>query len=236
MKANVTIFIGCLIITFLYSAEKPITKVQLFQMRSFRCIDGKADAIIVGKNAQFRQLGYHLNDTLTGKLSDCSSNIIYVKKQRPIQYPIHLSKVVYVTEPYLRKEAYRYEKDTYCNQYIYETMRTKERCPKLLASFEFYGNDALEETKKDLALCYREALSHFAENNVRNIAFLPIGLESDLPWKDVVRIAVNSVYDYRNKSPYHYECIWLCIMRMPGDYRYRKLYKYYKQLLNHYQK
>lgn len=244
---------GVFAITCVYGAQKnntTRTRVQLVKVPYLQYLDHKVDIVVAGKNQQSRLLGLPCDDISIGKVSTFADNTIYRPKKASVpagsvaglekknnnafQCKFKYSKVMYVTEPHLGQELFRQDKDTYESAYVYETMRTKLRKSVLSATFEFTHAHALEEAKKDLGLCYSTMLDHYAraDNKVAKIGFLPIGQGTGIPWRDTVKIAVDSIYNYIDKRPTDYNSIWLCVLVIGKNSYYEELYEYYKQLLH----
>ncbi len=255
MKVRLAILIVCWMSSFIHGMDKdnmPITKIKLIEVRSLDRLDYEVPVIVAGRNQQLWQQGFPLHDKLAGRLYYSQGNIICLPKQinyepfdysygknrnsNSVRHTMMLSRVILVAEPRLaQEECWDGEAKKYTNNYVYETVRAKLRAEKIFStSVDFRGVQALEEAKKDLAWCYQNALNSFARDNrsSRKIAFLPLGLRSGIPWKDVVKIAVDTIFAYVHKKPHDYDSIWLCIVhaRENGNPQPTDLYEYYKEL------
>lgn len=233
----------CLVSVFLDACHNEQTKIILAETNSPRWLDAKVDVIAVGKNGQLvpeNKARYPLNHIL-GTVNWYIKNDITIKNKENgnVQsIPIRQSTVMQVVEPLLTKELHWSEKENKdVEGYAYGVKKRWRRDPKeQVHFFEFFGNDALFEAKRDLALCYENLLkSVFCEMQLIRkksaIAILPLGIDTGIPWKTVIEIAVHSVCDYVEKNPDYYHSIYLCVIKTATDYDAHELYSYYEQLL-----
>jgi hypothetical protein len=94
----------------------------------------------------------------------------------------------------------------------------------------FYGNSAITEASKDLALCYDIALQKGVEEKRKTIAITTLSANVGFPREKAVPIAINRITQFIRNNPGTYERMELCVKK-------RSEFENYKQfLINYWQK
>ena len=151
---------------------------------------------------------------------------VYKKNQQigvTVENDLDCEKIRTITEPVLERELYwcvKEEKEI--NDCVYQPMRKPSKRMVLESrTFEYCGEKAIEEAKRDLMFCYHKALSCMSQQRkMRSIAFLPLGIVTGLPWQMAVEIAIKSVCEYAKKRPGDYDKIWLYTVKKSDNDSY----------------
>jgi hypothetical protein len=193
--------------------------------------------IILGKNEQRKlQQATSGGRTRVGEVSLVRNNSIFIKHKgcdsasdddtfKPFTLGIKKSwndayskkyvkcSIVTIVEPRIE---YEYFVDDMPRQYGYFPTRVTEEKNVVLEP-EFFGEKALEEAKKDLAVCYENALLTgsimLGQMPDKTIAIDPLGTAVGIPGKDAVEVAVESVREFIEHTPHVYALIVLCVKK-----------------------
>ncbi len=203
--------------------------------------------IILGKKEQYKLQQATMGDRArVGEVSLSPHNSIFIKYKgcdsasdddtyKPFTSSIKKSwndaysrkyfncSILTVVEPGIE---YEYFVDDMPRQYGYFPTRvTEER--NIFIEPEFFGENALEEAKKDLAVCYDNALLTgsimLGQTSNKTIAIDPLGTAVGIPGKDAVQVAIESVTEFIEYHPHTYALIQLFVKKRSDFALYKKL-------------
>src|SRR5438477_4797951 len=157
------------------------TQIGVQMVSCIKDIPKEFDVVIIGENEQKILSGSILRDYTIGalyKTKEAEDDVVYLprtfnyeslehvyKKNQQIgvtvENDLDCEKIRTITEPVLERELYwcvKEEKEI--NDCVYQPMRKPSKRMVLESrTFEYCGEKAIEEAKRDLMFCYHKALS-----------------------------------------------------------------------------
>ncbi len=220
-------------------------------------VDGKTDILVVGVHEQYKletrfsenlvagDIGnikdyINIRENIYGKHIDCFKHFDYSLLQfswKSYKKPIN-SCLLSVVEPRVGKELqWNNELGKEVDDFTYITHRRYRR-DQSEHLCEYYGSDALEEAKKDLALCYKNALEggeeKFSEKSNRSIAFKSLSTQLGFPRREAVLVTIAAITEYIIKNPKAYTTIDVFVDNYCEVELYRKAFERIEELLHEY--
>lgn len=184
-------------------------EINLSKNPQYTNIDYRVDYLIVGCNEQKRIKKEQVNYVFTERLSRSDTNKLYVKTDKiSSKMSMKHCQVIRAMEPFVTM-ANHADNDSIKSPF-YSKLRSSRGSTNKSFCFEFYGNDAVESAKKDLAALYRSTLRECSVPEKKGrIAFAIFPTGKGFKRKESAPVVVKTILNWLQKNPTAYSAIHL---------------------------
>lgn len=201
-------------------------EINLSKNPQYTNIDYRVDYLVVGCNEQKRLKNEQINYVFTERLSRSDTNNVYVKtNQIPSKMSMTHCQVIRAVEPFVTIANYAENDSSLLDKKpFYSKLRSSRGDTNKSFCFEFYGNDAIESAKKDLAALYRNTLRECSKTDKKTrIAFAIFPTGKGFKRKESAPVIVQTILNWLQKNPTAYSTIHLLVKTETEFNLYEKL-------------
>lgn len=201
-------------------------EINLSKNPQYTNIDYRVDYLIVGSNEQKRIKNKRVNYVFTERLSRSDTNNVYVKTNHtPSKMSMKHCQVIRAVEPFVSIANHADNDSSLLDKRpLYSKLKSSRGDTNKAFCFEFYGNDAIESAKKDLAALYRNILKEFIRSDRKtNIAFAIFPTGKGFKRKESAPVIVETILSWLQKNPTSYSAVHLLVKTETEFTSYEKL-------------